>query len=73
MGSLWGTSEWVPHAEPPVNKGEGGMLGLFCNVKEKVRLEGVRDRLSQLRDRLIQNWDKLIQSCISLSFLDSTS
>jgi len=49
------------------------MLGLFCNVKEKVRLEGARDRLSQLRDRLIQNWDKLIQNCISLSFLDSTS
>jgi hypothetical protein len=73
MGSLWGTSEWVPHAEPLVNKGKGGMLGLFCNVKEKVRLEGARDRLSQLRDRLIQNWDKLIQNCISLSFLDSTS
>ena len=29
VGNLGGTSEWVPHTESPVNKGEGGMLGLF--------------------------------------------
>ena len=25
MGRLWGTLEWVPHTETPVNKGKGGM------------------------------------------------
>ena len=29
MGTLWGTSEWVTHVGSPVNKGIGGMWGLF--------------------------------------------
>ena len=36
MGRLWGTSEWVPHTGTPVNKGDGGMLGLFRNKAANV-------------------------------------
>ena len=45
MGNLWGTHLEVPHPGTPVNKGIGGMWGLFLKIQ-----------LIQLREQLSQRW-----------------
>ena len=56
MGNMWGTSKRVPHAGTPVNKGIGGMWGLFWNIQ-----------LIQTRLQLIQRCIQLSQRWLQLS------
>ena len=60
MGNMWGTSEWVLHPESTVNKGFGGMWGLFWNIQLIQRREQLSQRwlsCSRVWDSCSQWWD----------------